>query len=223
MKKLFWIGMVLILGLSSVAVSSAVAQEDAVLLVTPSRYLVMQVAFDVARRYPTVLVSYQGAPEEPILHVWNGYEWMPLSLADYQSGAFLQSYPARTIFLGDDALLPKGLRSIGTWCSRSTQIPGLTPAELVNGIGRYIPFTPADWRWFSGRYNLKLANLKAQEQAEAKNETWYDSTGPMEDPAPGFFKYFTRSRHSRVQGTGETAPMEPVRVFEGEVVETPVP
>lgn len=221
MKKLFWMGMILILGLSGMAVSSAVAQDDAVLLVTPSRYLVMQVAFDVARRYPTVLVSYQGTPEEPVLHVWNGYEWMPLSMTDYQSGAFLQSYPGRTIFLGDDALLPNDLRSIGAWCSDSTQIPGLEPAELVNGIGRYLPFTPADWRWFAGRYNLKLTNLRAAEEEQVRNETWYDQTGPVKDPTPKLFKYFTRSRQSRIVGT-ET-PMEPVTVFEGEVLETPAP
>ena len=58
----------------------------------------MQVAFDVARRYPTVLVSYQGNPQEPTLHVWNGYEWMPLSNDDYLSGAFLQTNPGRAIF-----------------------------------------------------------------------------------------------------------------------------
>lgn len=221
MKKLFWIGMVCLMALGSFAVTPAAAQDDAVLLVTPSRYLVMQVAFDVARRYPTVLVSYQGTPEEPVLHVWNGYEWMPLSLADYQSGAFLQTYPGRTIFLGDDALLPKELRSIGSWCSESTQIPELEPAGLVNGIGRYLPFTPADWRWFAGRYNLKLTNLKAAEEEQVRSETWYDNTGPVDDPPPKFFKYFSRSRRSSAPAV--EAPMEPVTVFEGEVVETPAP
>lgn len=221
MKKCFWIGMVCLMALSSVGVSTVVAQEDAVLLVTPSRYLVMQVAFDVARRYPTVLVSYQGEQEKPILHVWNGYEWMPLSLADYQSGAFLQTYPGRTLFLGDDALLPKALRSIGTWCSESTQIPELEPADLVNGIGQYLPFTPSDWRWFAGRYNLKLTNLKAKEEERVRGETWYDSKAPVKDPPPKFFKYFTRSRRGKAQA--KDAPMEPVKVFKGEVVETPAP
>ena len=221
MKKCFWIGMICLMALSSAGVTTAVAQEDAVLLVTPSRYLVMQVAFDVARRYPTVLVSYQGEPEQPVLHVWNGYEWMPLSLADYQSGAFLQSYPGRTIFLGDDALLPKELRSIGTWCSESTQIPGLEPADLVNGIGQYLPFTPSDWRWFAGRYNLKLTNLKAAEEERVRSETWYDGADPVKDPPPKFFKYFSRSR--RGNAPAQDAPMEPVTVFEGEVVETPAP
>ena len=221
MKKIFWVCAAFVLGLGGTAVSSAVAQEDAVMLVVPSRYSVMQVAFDVARRYPTVLVSYQGTANEPVLHVWNGYEWMPLSLADYQSGAFLQSYPARAIFLGDDALLPNSLRSISAWCGKSTQITNLETYELVNGIGRYLPFTPADWRWFAGRYNLTLANLKAEEAEAAKHESWYDETAPVKDPAPSFFKYFTRSRHGK--SNAESAPMEPVSVSEGEVVETPAP
>jgi len=223
MKKIFWICAAFIFSLGGFAVSPAAAQEDAVLLVTPSRYSVMQVVFDVARRYPTVLVSYQGvADKDPVLHVWNGYEWMPLSLADYQSGAFLQSYPGRTIFLGDDALLPSGLRSISAWCDQSTQVPGLETHALVNAIGSYLPFTPADWRWFAGRYNLTLTNLKAEEAEAAKTETWYDGQAPVKDPAPSFFKYFTRSRRSERAPKAE-APIQPVEVFEGEVVETPAP
>ena len=208
MKKAIWILAVAAVVLGGAAAMPAAAQEDAVLLVAPSRFEVMQVAFDVARRYPTVLVSYQGAPETPTLHVWNGYEWMPLALADYQSGAFLQTYPGRTIFLGDDALLPAGLRSISAWCDKSTQIPDLGTHELVNGIGRYLPFTPADWRWFAGRYNLTLTNLKAEEAEAAKHETWYDGTAPVKDPPPSFFKYFTRSRRNR--SSAEAAPIQPV-------------
>ena len=142
MKKLWWMMAAWAMVQAGPAAAPAAAQADAVLLVTPARYLVMQVAFDVARRYPTVLVSYQGGEGEPVLHVWNGYEWMPLSLADYQSGAFLQTYPSRTVFLGDDALLPADLRSIGAWCTQSTQVPNLETHEMVNAIGRYLPFTP---------------------------------------------------------------------------------
>lgn len=221
MKKMLWICAACVLALGGLAVAPAAAQEDAVLLVTPSRYSVMQVAFDVARRYPTVLVSYQGAPAEPVLHVWNGYEWMPLSLADYQSGAFLQSHPGRTVFLGDDALLPPGLRSIGAWCAASTQVPNLDTYELVNGIGRYLPFTPADWRWFAGRYNLTLTNMKAEEAEAAKRETWYDGKGAVKDPAPSFFKYFTRSRRNGARAAEPS--LAPVEVNAGEVVETPAP
>lgn len=221
MKKLFWISLAWLVALGGPAVSSAVAQQDAVLLVVPSRYSVMQVAFDVARRYPTVLVSYQGTIAEPVLHVWNGYEWMPLSLTDYQSGAFLQSYPGRTAFLGDDALLPASLRSISAWCNQVIQLPNLETHELVNGIGRYLPFTPADWRWFAGRYNLTLTNLKAEEAEAARHESWYNGSAPVGDAAPGFFKFFTRSRRGRASALD--APMTPVQVHEGDVVDIPAP
>lgn len=221
MKKWIWTMAVAVSTLSGGAVAPAAAQDDAVLLVAPARFAVMQVAFDVARRYPTVLVSYQGAPTEPVLHVWNGYEWMPLALADYQSGAFLQSYPGRTIFLGDDSLLPADLRSIGAWCDQTTQIPVLEKYALINAIGSYLPFTPADWRWFAGRYNMTLTNLKADEAEAAKRETWYDGKGAGADPAPSFFKYFTRSR--RNPAPAEAAPIQPVEVAPGETVATPAP
>ena len=218
MKKWIWIWAVAAAVSGGAAATPAAAQADAVLLVAPARYPVMQVAFDVARRYPTVLVSYQGAPTAPALHVWNGYEWMALSLGDYQSGAFLQSYPGRTVFLGDDALLPADLRSISAWCSQTTQIPVLDTHALVNAIGSYLPFTPADWRWFAGRYNLTLTNLKAEEAEAAKSETWYAEKAPVKDPPPSFFKYFTRSRRN-----ASAAPIQPVEVAPGETVATPAP
>lgn len=221
MKKIFWMCAAWMLALGGWAVPQAAAQADAVLLVAPARYAVMQVAFDVARRYPTVLVSYQGSPETPVLHVWNGFEWMPLALTDYQSGAFLQTYPGRTIFLGDDTLLPAGLRSISAWCDKSTQVADLGTTALINSIGAYLPFTPADWRWFAGRYNLTLTNLKAEEAEAAKHETWYADKGAVKDPPPSFFKYFTRSR--RNAAPAEAAPIQPVEVQPGETVATPAP
>lgn len=223
MKKSGWIFLAWMMAVVGPLASTAMAQEEAVLLVVPSRYSVMQVAFDVARRYPTVLVSYQGTLEEPVLHVWNGYEWMPLALTDYQSGAFLQSHPERTLFLGDDGLLPAELRSINAWCTNVIQLPELEHHALVNGIGRALPFTPADWRWFAGRYNLTLTNLKAEEAEAARHESWYNEEAPVKDPPPSFFKYFTRSRRTHGPAAAAAAPMQPVEVRESDVVEIPAP
>ena len=192
--------------------------DDAVLLVVPARYSVMQVAFDVARRYPTVLVSYQSADPSPRLHVWNGYEWSPLALDDYKSGAFLKSYPSRTIFLGDDALFPASLKDIGAWCPETRQIPDLETPPLVNAIGQYLPFTPSDWRWFAGRYNLALTDTAADRQKQLDEETFYSGNAPVKDPAPSFFKYFTRSRRSR--SSAADAPIEPVEPAPGEIIDT---
>lgn len=225
------ITMVLACGLAWAAASAAVAQEaeapasapevqrDVVLLVAPARYNAMQVAFDVARRYSTVLVSYQGTDPDPKLHVWTGYEWLPLPAGDYRNGSFLQAWPARTVLLGGDDLLPASLKDVSAWCPETTQIDDLETAGIVNGIGRYLPFTPSDWRWFAGRYNLSLVDRNSSLAEAAKKESWYDGTAPVEDPKPGFFKYFTRSRRTpRGKGAQKAAPetIHPVEVLPGE-------
>lgn len=222
MKKLMTLLAALAAGFSLLAFPvRAAADGDAVLLVAPARYSVMQVAFDVARRYPTVLVSYQQPDPNPRLHVWNGYEWLPLPLEDYQSGAFLQSYPSRTFLLGDDALLPASLRNVGAWCKDVRQMRDLETPALINSIGQGIPFTPSDWRWFAGRYNLKLADASADRRRQLEEESWYDGNAPVKDEAPSFFKYFTRSRHSRKATAA--APIEPLEPAPGEMVEPVAP
>ena len=216
MKKLMVLLAALVAGVTLLSTPVRAADGDAVLLVAPARYTVMQVAFDLARRYPTVLVSYQSADPDPRLHVWNGYEWMPLQPDDYRSGSFLQTFPSRTLLLGDDSLLPASLRDVSAWCPETKQFPDLETPALVNAIGQYIPFTPSDWRWFAGRYNLTLADTSAAKRQQLASESYYDSTAPVTDPAPGFFKYFTRSRRSRASAAD--APIEPVEPAPGEVI-----
>ena len=214
------IQMLLVGGLVWAAAAWCVAQDavpevqrDVVLLVAPARYNAMQVAFDVARRYSTVLVSYQGTDPSPKLHVWNGFEWLELPAEDYRNGAFLQAWPGRTVFLGGDDLLPASLKDVSAWCPETTQIEDLETVGLVNGIGKYLPFTPSDWRWFAGRYNFTLVDENAALAEAAKKESWYDGTQPVEDPKPGFFKYFTRSRRTP-RGKGAPAKTETIRPVE---------
>ena len=217
MKKLMVLLAALVAGVTLLSFPvRAAADGDAVLVVAPARYTVMQVAFDVARRYPTVLVSYQSADPDPRLHVWNGYEWMPLPLEDYRSGSFLQTFPARTLLLGDDTLLPASLRNVSAWCPASQQFPDLETPALVNAIGQYIPFTPSDWRWFAGRYNLTLTDTSAARQRQLDSESFYDGNAPVKDPAPSFFKYFTRSRRTR--SAAASTYIEPVEPAPGEVI-----
>jgi hypothetical protein len=203
--------------------AAASASSDAILLVAPSRYTVMQVAFDVARRYPTVLVSYQGSGDALALHVWDGTTWIPLTVSDYQSGSFLATYPGRVILVGGDDILPVETRKVSAWCDSVAQVPALETSGLVNGIGTILPFTPADWRWFAGRYNLTLRNVAEDEQLAARRENWYAEDGKVDDPEPGFFKYFTRARRQRIPAADKAPALRPVEVEEGEVVEVPAP
>ena len=206
----------------AVLAPAAETAKDAILLVAPARVNVMQVAFDVANRYSTVMVSYQGKADSPKLHAWNGMEWLPLPLEDYRSGAFLVAYPERVVFLGDDALLPPVLKDVSAWCGQTAQFGNLETADLVNDLGRFLPFTPADWRWFAGRYNLTLENQNAAAAEAARKSSWYDEGGKPDDPAPGFFKYFTRSRRSTRANSKSAPVVQPVEVAPGETVtETP--
>ena len=130
-------------------------KNDVVLLLVPASFPILQVAFDVARRYPSVLVSY-GDKTVTKLFVWNGYEWLALHIEDYLSGDFLQDFPGRVLLVGDDGQMPEGLRRGVPWCDKAKRIRTTERTELLYSIGDWLPFTPADWRWFADRYKVKL-------------------------------------------------------------------
>ena len=56
----------------------------------------------------------------------------------------------------------------------------------------------------------------AARQKQLDSENFYDGNAPVKDPAPSFFKYFTRSRRTR--SSAATAPIEPVELAPGEVI-----
>ncbi len=153
--------------------SDAAGAQRLTMLVVPARYSVMQVAFDAASRYPCVLVSYQGdaTTEEPLLHAWNGQEWVRITAADYAAGSFLQVTPSQTVLIGDEKLLPPTLvNSVASWCSRVTTIPSVNTTDLINSFSRIFNFRKDDWAWFSARYNLQLNDVNE----DARKKSWYD-------------------------------------------------
>lgn len=149
------------------------------LLVAPARYSVMQVAFDLLGRTPSVLVSYQGegTAVDPVLHAWNGSEWVLVTLKDYREGNFLQRTPDRIILIGDDTVLPSRILDASTWVSDVVRIRDLTTGSLVNEFGHILKWRDADWAWFAKRYNLNLQD----ESAARRSSSWYDRTGPLPD------------------------------------------
>lgn len=147
------------------------------LMVAPARYSVLQVAFDVLARTPSVLVSYQVHPgsSEPVLHAWNGSEWVLLSEKDYREGNFLQQSPDRVVLLGDDATLPASLVESSTWVPEVVRVRDLNTRSIVNEFGHMLKWRAAEWNWFAKRYNLEL-----RDEAEARRKSsWYDQPGPL--------------------------------------------
>ncbi|MBN1270273.1 MAG: hypothetical protein JXB04_11850 [Kiritimatiellae bacterium] len=142
------------------------------LVVVPARYSVIQVAFDVAARYPAILVSYQGdaSTEVPLLHAWNGREWVYVSLTDYSEARFLQTVPAQAVLVGGESDLPPVLVDATAWCQMVMSIPAIDTPTLINSLGKVFDFRDRDWQWFARRYNLDLMDLNAQ----YRGESWYD-------------------------------------------------
>lgn len=141
------------------------------MMVVPARYTVLQVAFDMARRFPVIVVSYQpGGEEGPLLHAWDGRDWIYLTLDDYRNARFLRVRPAKAVLVGGEDLLPPELIEASRWCPLVLNIRALDTAGLINGMGQILRFSPADWKWFSARYNMPLVDRNA----ELRRKSWYD-------------------------------------------------
>jgi hypothetical protein len=175
MKKVFSI-VALTMALSFVTAGQSQAKNFD-LIVAPARFSVLQVMFDVIARRPAVLVSYQGeaGTAEPLLHVWSGTAWNPISLHDLRELSFVQQTPTRAILIGGDDLLPVSVRDGLAWMPEVVYIRDLGNANLLNEMGRLMKWSKKEWNWFSARYNLNLED----EAAALRSSSWYDRRGPM--------------------------------------------
>lgn len=165
---------------------AATAAREFSLVVAPARFSVIQVLFDVVDRRPAVLVSYQRAAstEEPLLHVWDGVSWNPLSLHALGELGFLERTPDRVILIGDDLLVPEAVRDTLTGTvSDIVVIRDLENASLLNELGRVFSWSGREWSWFAGRYNLDMED----EASVIRGRSWYDRQGPM--PRQGTTRY----------------------------------
>lgn len=150
----------------------ATRPEPLTMLVVPARYSIVQLAFDVLRHRSLVLVSYRGQAggASPLLHAWNGQEWVYVTMEDYREARFLEHMPARAILVGDAQILPESLVEASAWCPSVMSVPEMDRASLVNSLGRILKFSNAEWRWFAARYNLSLTDLNV----ERRKDSWYD-------------------------------------------------
>ncbi|MBU1908867.1 MAG: hypothetical protein KJ726_02340 [Verrucomicrobia bacterium] len=179
-------------------------QRHLTLLVVPARYNVLQVAFDAASLAPVALVSYQGeaTTENPVLHAWNGSEWVYITMQDFREAHFLQVTPGQAILVGDETLLPPGLvTSAAGWCPKTMTVPATDPAGLVNALGAHLAFTRSDWKWIASRYNMNLQDLNA----DRRHESWYDQKGYRDELTPRL-QSLPRHRRGRSRSDAETTP-----------------
>jgi len=223
MKRWFFLSAATVIALAfpPAATTAHATSQGYTLIVAPARYSVMQVAFDLVNRYSAVLVSYQGEANtaEPLLHAWNGQEWVRVTLSDYREVNFLQQTPNRTVLIGDDQTLPAALADASSWSPQIIRITEIDTAALVNEFGKLLSFKDADWNWFASRYNLDLKD----ENAPLRARSWYDQPGPLKKDRKGKQVQAKESVEDVQPAPVEDVQPETVIISGGEVVAEPEP
>ena len=127
------------------------------MLVVPREPLAVQVAQDISRRYPVLLVCYQVTPAEPVLHAWNGKSWVPVTTADYVNGTFFTHRPRHAVIVEPEGSpAPEILIPDGTWCESGNRLTSTNTRVMIHLLGRYFDFPYRYWVQFSKRYNYTL-------------------------------------------------------------------
>ena len=161
MKKLF------MMALTLTAVGSLHAQEeeipwrkDITMLVVPREPLAIQVAQDISRRYPVLIVCYQTTRAAPILHAWNGKTWVGVSINDYRNGTFFAHRPRHAVIVEDQtAPAPDILIPDGTWCDSGNRLSSTDTRAVIHLLGRYFDFPYRYWVQFARRYKYELEEI----------------------------------------------------------------
>ena len=174
-------------------------------LIAPARYNVMQVGFDLAARQGVTLVSYQGeaSTEKPLIHKWNGQEWVFVPLADFQAGNFLSEKPTRTLIIGDEQMVPQVFAPIAAWSGKQQAIPTVLTPEILNKVGNALKFSSEEWQWFAARYNMKVQDINAP----ARKATIY--THPIGEP----FSLKHRSSPAKAVETQPSLPPTKIEII----------
>ena len=135
-------------------------RKNITMLVVPRERQAIQLAQDISRRYPVLLVCYQLTPTEPVLHAWNGEGWIPVATADYVNGTFFTHRPRHAVIVetegrpAPDILIPDG-----TWCESGNRLVSTDTRVMTHLLGRYFDFPYSHWMQFSKRYGYTLEEV----------------------------------------------------------------
>jgi hypothetical protein len=155
-------------------------RQDITMLVVPREPQAIQVAQDLSRRYPVMIVCYQLAPTGPVLHAWNGKSWVGISTNDYTNGTFFTQRPRHAVIVEQQGLAaPEILIPNGTWCDSGNRLTSSEPRVMIHLLGRYFDFPYRYWMQFSKRYNYALEEINPA----LINVLWWHYRGDKVIPA----------------------------------------
>ncbi len=153
------------------------------LLVVPARQMMIQLAFDMQSLRQADVVSWRTTtdPESPELNYWDGKNWQPLTLDQFQKGDRLARKPQKVIFMGLD--IPASLVESPT-LPAVARFETYDPAVLVNNLDAFYAFTAGEWRLLSKRYGFMLrdVNERVRQQNRYVRPPPPAETGPKRPP-----------------------------------------
>ncbi|MCC7300251.1 MAG: hypothetical protein IT583_04155 [Verrucomicrobia bacterium] len=158
-KKLMLLTTV-ILSTLSLPARAAFWNNDITMLIVPREEIPLQIAQDISRRYPVLLVCYQQTHGALKLHAWNGGNWVSVSPEDYASGTFFATRPAHAILIESKKFAaPAELIPSSTWCRTANRLTSTDPRILIHLLGLHFDFPFRHWDLMARRYNYSLEQI----------------------------------------------------------------
>lgn len=164
LKRLLTLGaIVMTIAGTSDCVLAGFATPDSIVIV-PARKRVVHLAFEIAQCKNVGVVAYNASPTltAPLIHVWNGNEWIQISMDDYVQGSFMSGEPKHVFILGDDSMLPPQMTTSPAWCKDVRKITALDPATIINEIGKALNFSSHQWKWLAEVNGLSIKDQNAE-------------------------------------------------------------
>ena len=130
------------------------------MLVVPREVIPLQIAQDISRRYPVILVSYQTESGALKLNAWNGEGWVFVPVEDYTSGTFFANRPNHAVvvererFSAPDVLIPNS-----TWCESANRLSSTNPRVMLHLLGLAFNFPFSHWNQLAQRYGYTLEEI----------------------------------------------------------------
>jgi len=134
------------------------------IMVIPARQRMVQLAFEISRYKEVGLVTYNTSPalSAPLIHVWNGQEWIQISMEDYVEGRFMSGDPKHVFLLGDASSIPLKMMEGPTWYKDLNRITNLDIAMIINQVGNVLHFNSRQWKGLADTYGLKIEDQNTE-------------------------------------------------------------
>jgi len=149
-----------ILSAFTLSAQAAWRNNDITMLVMPREAVPLQIAQDISRRYPVLIVSYQITRSGLKLYAWNGDSWVFVPVEDYTSGTFFANRPKHAIVVENERLqAPAVLTPNSVWCESASRLTSTDTRVLLHLLGLHFDFPFRYWKQFSERSGYPIEQI----------------------------------------------------------------